>query len=159
VSTPTAEPAAIQTRASALYSSAGDGAKAVREDYLYWSGRLTETSFQLSLAVIAANWAVFGSVQKLLSNTWSKVSLVLVILSFAVSVLGAKWMSELHLRQVDHAAENIQRWESECRAALGRRDPWPFTRNIERVGRVMRELKMWLTLGAGAAFLVALLAS
>src|SRR5947209_1299855 len=52
----------------ALYQSPGEALKAVREDYLYWTEKLTDTSLQLSYAVIAANWAVFGSVDKLLSN-------------------------------------------------------------------------------------------
>jgi len=81
------------------------------------------------------------------------------MLSFGVSVLGAKWMSELHRRQIDHAEEDLRRWEKEFEAALDRRNPWPFTREIEYVGRCMRELKMLLTLGSGVAFVVALLAS
>lgn len=145
------------SRGGALYSSSSDGLRAVREDYLYWTGRLTETSFQLSLALIAANWAVFGSVQQILGSFWAKLSLLLVVVSLGLSVVGAKWMSELHRERVDYAAENLERWEKECSAALGRRDPWPFTSKIEQVGRWMRELRLWLTVLAGVAFLVALL--
>lgn len=57
-----------------LYQNPNDALKAVREDYLYWTGKLTDTSWQLSYAIIAANWAVFGSVDKLLGNLWSKLS-------------------------------------------------------------------------------------
>lgn len=146
-------------RAGTLYGNAGDGLKAVREDYLYWTGRLTDTSFQLSLAVIAANWAVFGSVPQLLDSTWAKTSLSLVVLSLGLSLLGAKCMGELHRKRIDYAAEDLDRWETECSRALGRRDPWPFTARIERLGRWMRELKTWLPVAAGAAFLTALLVS
>jgi hypothetical protein len=156
---PDVTPSPQSARGGALYANSSEGAKAVREDYLYWSGRLTDTSFQLSLAVIAANWAVFGSVQKLLGNAWAQTSLILVILSFALSVVGAKWMSELHRKQVDYAEQDLQRWDKECEASRGQRDPWPFTWKIEHLGRCMRELKMWLTLGAGAAFVAALLVS
>jgi hypothetical protein len=62
-----------------LYQNPNDALKAVREDYLYWTGKLTDTSWQLSYAIIAANWAVFGSVDKLLGNLWSKLSVSLVI--------------------------------------------------------------------------------
>ena len=59
-------------RSATLYATPGDGLKAVRDDYLYWTGRLTDSSPQLSFAVIAANWAVFGSVQALLNSPWAK---------------------------------------------------------------------------------------
>lgn len=151
------EPIGQVPRSGALYSNSGEGLKAVREDYHYWTGKLTESSFQLSLAVIAANWAVFGSVQRILDSCWAKSSLFLVIVNLAFSLLGAKWMGELHRERVDYAAEDLKRWEQECAAALGRRDPWPFTKKIERLGRILREVRTWLPLVAGAAFLVALL--
>ena len=47
-----------------------------------------ETSFALSLAVIGANWAVFGSVSKLLSNIWAELSIATVILSLGISLIG-----------------------------------------------------------------------
>ena len=68
-------------------------------------------------------------------------------------------MGELHRKRVDYAAEDVERWERECAASLGRRDPWPFTQEIERHGRGMRELRTWLPLAAGALFLGGLLAS
>jgi hypothetical protein len=118
---------------------------------------LTDTSFQLSLALIAANWAVFGSVRDLLKNSWAKASILLVILSLTLNLLGAKWMGELHRRQIDYAAEDPTRWEQECAAASARRAPWPFTTKIEHTGRVLREVRTWLPFGAGVAFAVAVI--
>jgi hypothetical protein len=143
---------------SAPYASPGEGIRAVRDEFLYWSARVTETSFHLSLAVIAANWAVFGSLQRILANPWSKLSLALVIIGLASSLAGAKWMSELHLHRFDYASSDPGRWNREARDALGRRDPWPFTPAIERLGRILRESKTWLPLLAGLAFLLALFA-
>jgi hypothetical protein len=78
------EPAELEARRAALYTSSADGLKAIREDYLYWTGKLTDSSFQLSLGIVAANWAAFGSVQKILSNIWAKTSLGIVIVTLGV---------------------------------------------------------------------------
>jgi hypothetical protein len=146
-------------RTGGLYASPREALSAVQGDYLYWTGKLTDSSFQLSLAVIAANWAVFGSVRGILANAWARSSLFLVLLSLAAGVLGAKWMSELHRKRVEYAEQDLDRWDREHAAALARRDPWPFTRMIELLGRWTRELKTWLPLAAGIAFIVALLTS
>jgi hypothetical protein len=73
-----------------LYKSAHEALKVVHDDYLYWTGKLTDTSLQLGYAIIAANWAVFGSVDKILKNPWSKLSVALVIIGLDLSVAGAK---------------------------------------------------------------------
>jgi hypothetical protein len=140
-----------------LYGSPNKALEAVREDYLYWSGRLTDTSLQLSYAVIAANWAVFGSVDGILKSFWSKLSVALVIVGLGLSLAGAKWMSELHRKRIDYAA-NAPRWAGEFRDNTGKRSAWPFTSQIETLGRIFREAKTWLSLAAGLSFLVALLA-
>lgn len=142
---------------SALYESPNEALKAVSDDYLYWTGKLTDTSLQLSYAVIAANWAVFGTVDKLLGNFWARLSVGLVISSLLLSLFGAKWMGELHKKQVDHAESDLARWEKEFNTNKGKRVAWPFTRTIEILGRVMREIKVWLPVLAGLAFLIALI--
>jgi hypothetical protein len=145
-----------RTRKGALYADATDGLRAVWQDYLYWTGKLTDSSFELSVGLIAANWAVFGSVQKIVANFWAKTSIALVIITLGISLVGAKVMGDLHRRRINYAGENVERWEKECEAALGHRDPWPFTKAIERSGRCLREIKTWLPLIAGGCFLVAL---
>jgi hypothetical protein len=42
---------------------------------------------QLSYAVLGANWAVFGAVDKILTNLYSKLSVLVVVLSLGLSVL------------------------------------------------------------------------
>jgi hypothetical protein len=66
---------------TSLYSTPEAALSSIRDDYLYWTGKLTESSFALSLAVIGANWAVFGSVDKVLNNIWAELSIAAVILS------------------------------------------------------------------------------
>ena len=141
----------------ALYESAGDALKAVRDDYLYWTEKLTDTSLQLSYAVIAANWAVFGTVDKLLGSFWAQLSLGLVILTLLFAVFGAKRMGELHRNQVDHAESDLARWQAEFTQNEGKQVAWPFTKGIEQLGHVMRWVKAWLPVLAGIAFLIALI--
>ena len=143
----------------ALYQSPNEALKALREEYQYWTGRLTDTSLQLSYAVIAANWAVFGSVDKILNNRWSQISIGLVVAALLLSVFGAKWMGELHRKQIDRAESNLEIWNSEFKQNAGKRVPWPFTSQIESLGRISREVRVWLPLLAGIAFLIALVSA
>lgn len=152
-------PAAGTPALVTLYAGPTEAAKAVHEDYLYWTGKLTDTSFQLSVAVIAANWAVFGSTQHLLANTWSKLSISVVILSVGTSLLGAKIMSELHRKRLEYAESDPARWKEEFDAAHGRSDPWPYTRVIEALAFLFRWCKTWLPLAGGALFLAGVAAS
>ena len=143
-------------RVGALYSDSTDALKAVREDYLYWTGKVTDSSLQLSLAIIAANWAAFGSVQKILSNRWSKFSLGLIIITLGLNLFSAWCIGELHQHRIDYAQKDSDRWDKECAAALSRKGPWPFTSRIEYLGFSLRIVKTWFPLAAGALFLLAL---
>lgn len=146
-------------RGSGLYDAPGDALKAVKEEYHYWTGKLTESSFQLSLGVIAANWAVFRSVESVLGNFWAKISLLLVLLCLAINLLTAKYMGELHRDRVEYAESDLSNWEREFSETKGKRDPWPFTQEIENLGRWARRFKAWLPIAAGLAFGVALVCS
>jgi hypothetical protein len=152
---PTAPRAAITTTGG-LYQSPGESLKAVRDDYIYWTAKLTDTSLQLSFAIIAANWAVFGSVAGVLASFWSKLSIALVVVGLGISLAAAYWMGELLRARVGYAELNPSRWASEFDAAFGKRDPWPFTSVIDALGWGMRATKTWLPLLAGISFLIAL---
>ena len=149
-------PLAAASTTEALYQSPSEALKAVHKDYLYWTGKLTDTSLQLSYAVIAANWAVFGSVDELLASFWSKPSVSLVIVGLGLSVAGAKWTGELHRARIEYAETDASRWKAEFQESAAKRDPWPFTKAIEYLGRAMREAKTWLPLIAGVSFFIAL---
>lgn len=145
---------------SGLYANPREALKAVKDDYHYWTGKLTESSFQLSLGVIAANWAVFSSVKGVLGNFWAKISLSLVLLCLAINLLTAKYMGELHRKRVEYAESSLDRWRKEFSETLGGQGvPWPFTEKIENLGWLTRELKAWLPILAGLFFLIALFCS
>ena len=139
-----------------LYPSPAEALRAVRDDYLYWTGKLSDTSLQLSYAVIAANWAAFGSVNGVLASIWSKFSVGLVIVALGLSVVGAKWMGESLRRRIEYAETDTSRWKAEFEDNAGKGNPWPFTGAIDSLGRGMREARTWLPLVAGLLFVIAL---
>ena len=133
--------------------SVNDKLQEVREHFSYWTGKLTETSVQLSYAVIAANWAAFGSVDQIRKSSWSKVSITLVVGSLGLSVFAAYWMGDLHDKQLDY----VDKHRDEFAAKRGKDRYWPYTKGIIFSAWVFRELKAWLPLAAGFSFLMALL--
>jgi hypothetical protein len=136
-----------------LYADPSEALKAVIANYEYWTGRLTETSAQMSYAVIAANWIIFGSVNVILKSTCSKLSLLFVLLSLATSVIGTWLLCEGHRRQGVYGDCNPGRWESEFRKFANTKHPWPFTNFIESTAAWTRNLKAAFVL-LGGAFLI-----
>jgi hypothetical protein len=146
-------PCVTQTTSGGLYRDPPDGLKAVIDGYQYWTGRLTETSAQMSYAVIAANWIVFGSVHVILSNVWSKLSLLSVLLTLATSVIGTWLLCEGHRRQGQYGDSDPVRWEAEFKQFANIKHPWPFTRFIEHTASLTRNLKAIFAL-LGGVFLI-----
>jgi len=67
-------PLANVVTSGALYQSANEALKAVQDDYLYWTEKLTDTSLQLSYAVIAelgSLWFCRQTFEQLLVETFN----------------------------------------------------------------------------------------
>jgi hypothetical protein len=139
-----------------VYEKASDGLKAVREDYHYWTEMLTKRSLELSVALIAANWAVFGSVERVLQNAWSKLSIIVLILGVAIGLFGAWRMGEMHRLLWTKAENDPEWWQREYEAAAGTNKTWPFTSQIESFGDTLRKIKLAAPLLGGLLFIVAL---
>jgi hypothetical protein len=139
---------------SALYETAQDALKKVADAYDYWSGRLTETSAQMCYALIGANWVVFQSVNGILQSAWAKLSLLMVLLALASSVVGSWWLSESLRRRVGYGEADNMRWEKEFQDARGKSVDWPFTSSIDRVGFLTRQIKAGFTLLGGILLIV-----
>lgn len=139
---------------SALYQTAQDALKKVAEEYNYWSGRLTETSAQMCYALIGANWVVFQSGHGILQNVWAKLSLLMVLLALASSVVGSWWLSESLRRRVEYGEDDNARWEKEFEDARGKSVDWPFTTSIDRVGFLTRQIKAGFTLLGGILLII-----
>jgi hypothetical protein len=138
-----------------LYGSPEEAVKSLKDDYSYWTGKLTESSFALSLAVIAANWAVFGSVDKIRDNVWAELSIAFVILSLGMSLIGNGWLGHLLRRRIEYAEKNQARWQKEYQNATKSRY-WPSTEKIDRLAERFRSAKIVLPVIGGAFFLIAL---
>lgn len=139
-----------------FYESPGAGLNAVKGSFDYWSGRITESSATLAIAVIAGNWAIFGSVEKILRNDWSRWSLISVILALGINLYGMRHLSEAHRKRMDWGEEHRDEWIKEFNETKGRRGAWPYTKSILFWSRLFRECRTWLPLIGGILFLIAL---
>jgi hypothetical protein len=139
-----------------LYQSPAEALKAIRDDYLHWTGKLSDTSLQLSYAVIAANWAAFGSVSGVLASFWSKVSVGLVVITLGLGVVGAKLMGEKLRERIKYAETDSSQWNAEFTESVNSPSSWPYTPAIDLLGLRMRQAKTWIPLAAGISFIIAL---
>ena len=140
------------------WNNAADGIKMLRKEYHYWTERLTAVSFQLWLSLIAANWAVFGSVDHIINNLWSKGSIFFVTLGVVVDVVGAWQLGELHRAEIDEANAHPDTWKKRFDKGWGNPDErWPFTKGIEDTAKVFRYMKLTAMVVAWVLFFVALL--
>lgn len=140
-----------------LYESPRKALESLVDHYNYWTSKVTESSFALSLAVIGANWAVFGSLENITKHPWAEWSLGLVVASLGISLFGYWLLGELVRRRISYGEENPARWVTEFENTRGKNVPWPSTKLIDRAGIVFRFLRMLLPIAGGAFFLMALL--
>jgi hypothetical protein len=150
---------AVPSDAGTIFPEPIDATKAVNDDFIYWSGRLTEYSVQLSYAVIAGCWAVFKTKDQILGNHFVKLSLACAIGGIAINLIGAHALSEEHRAKVAYAEADLSRWRNEWQEETGHRSAWPFGKRIVITAAVLRQIKFILPLMGGALFLLALFRS
>jgi hypothetical protein len=135
-----------------LYKDPQAALQPILDGYSYWTGKLTESSFALSVAVIGASWAAFGSVDKVLTNIWAEVSIAAVILSLAVSLFGHWYLGGQLRKRIEYAEEDAARWQKEFSENTGKSTPWPSTQAIDNWAKLFRFGKMFLPVLGGRAF-------
>ena len=150
----TAAPPQLQP-ATGLYENPQAALKLIQDDYHYWTGKLTDSSFALSLAVIGANWAAFGSIDKVLNNTCAEISIAAVILSLVFSLIGNWYLGGLLRKRIAYAEQDAARWHQEFTENAGKSTPWPSTEWIERLAAGFRFLRTFLPVIGGVFFLIA----
>ncbi len=140
------------------FNSSGEAAKELQEGFNDWSSILTKHSIEATLATIAANWAVHGNAQTILSNVWSKWSLAIAIGFLGINLLGSGWMTYLYNQRRRYADDNQDRWETEFQEAgkITKSTPWPYTDLIQGLGSVTRFLKVTVPMIAALLFIVSL---
>ena len=139
------------------YTSAQDALKSINSSFNAWTQALSERSVQLSYALVAANWAVFSSTDRLLANRWAVASLSIVVAFLVVNVVVTRIISEKLRTRYVYAESDPVRWEEEFKKYRGKPVPWPFTSGIDHWARTLREARTWLPLLAGGAFFAAIL--
>lgn len=137
-----------------LYSSPGEALKKVASEYEYWSGRLTETSLQMCYAIIGANWVLFGSMNRILTNVWAKYSVFMVMVALGTNIIGSLALSETLRKRIDYGENDKDRWKKEFDESSQQSSPWPFTSGIDNVGRLMRIIKGVFTLLAALLMII-----
>lgn len=143
-------------RRSHRYESAGAALTSVGEWFDRWTISLTERATELSYALIAANWAVFGSVDKIINSPWSKLSLISVVVLQAANLVLTRVIAGALRSQYAHAEADPSRWQEEFERAKTGCSAWPSTNQIDGSAALLRELKTWLPLAGGVFFCVAL---
>ena len=138
------------------FKSSGDASKELFDRFNDWASALTARSIQASFAIIAANWAVYGSEQAILANPLSKWSLTIAMVFLGLNVTATWWMAVLYGRRVNHAQEDKDRWETEYIQVANRQAPWPYTKLIEGLGGWMRVANALVPLVAGSLFIASL---
>jgi hypothetical protein len=128
--------------------------EAVGSEFNHWSGKLTENSLQMCYALIGANWVVYGSVGNILQSEWAKLSLLMVILTLAINVIGSWYFSESLRRRFEWAESHSTQWEKEFQDAVGARTAFPFIEAHEKIGFWLRQVKGLLPLVSGAFLIV-----
>jgi hypothetical protein len=139
-----------------LYKTPSEAVREVQTSYRTWSGQLTQRSYELSTAVIVANWATFGSINPLLGNPWAKASIGVVVGGLVVTIFGTWMMSEWLKGRIDYAEGNLKRWHEEFDHYKTKKHPWPFTHTIEMAGAGLRITKTFVPLLGGIFYLCAL---
>jgi hypothetical protein len=144
---------------SSLYENPGAALKDLVESYHYWGEKLTDSSFALSLAVIGANWAAFGSIDQIRGNIWSELSIASILLSLAINLIGMKRLAEAHRKQIEYAEKDADQWQREFDEATNTSCPWPSTAKIDTLAHRLRICRTYFPLIGGALFIAALIFS
>lgn len=129
----------------------------VKRFYDSWSGQLTQRSFELSMAVIAADWTVFGGMSQILNNRLAKGSVAVVVTGLLLVLLGTWINSELLREQANYAERNPERWAKELEKFRGVESAWPSTRLIDNIAIGLRVVKTFMPIFGGILFILALL--
>ena len=141
--------------ATGLYETPRDALKSVRDDFSYWTGKITKTSYGLSIAIIGANWAVFGSANKLLINVWAELSIAAVIATLGISLIGYWYLGGQLRKRIAYAEEDAVRWSDEFTHNSGQATDWPITERIVRLAAIFRFVRTFLPVIGGVLFFVA----
>ena len=70
----------------------------------------------------------YRSTDKILDNSYSKWSLIIVIIFFGVNLLGTLFMTKLYGKRIDYIDKDKNRWDQEYIEVEDKPSPWPYTK-------------------------------
>lgn len=139
--------------AGRIYQSAAEGQKALQSRYEYWTAKINEHSFQVSISLIAANWAVHSS--SVSGSVLAVFSIAFALLTLLLSLGGALGMSLLHYSAFYDSVKNNSKWNERWKdAERNQASPWPFTHGIISLGIWIAWLKVIIPCVSAILFLL-----
>ena len=141
---------------SRRFSKAGDAAAELITGFNDWSANISLYGMHMAYAVIAANWAVYGNAQAILSNPWAKYSVAIVIFFLGLNLFCTWLMTNLYANQCDYANDDKIRWKKEFNNENITSSAWPYTKYIENLGDFIRIIKVWVPIVGGVVFILGL---
>ena len=138
------------------FEHASDATKELHEQFNDWSAAVPKYGLQVALALIAANWAIYGGRAVILSNPLSKWSIAVAVLYLGFNLAGVWWMTRQYDKRKIYADEDVGRWKREYAASVGVTTHWPYTRAIDNFGGLMRYVHTFAPLLSGLLLLVSL---
>jgi hypothetical protein len=101
-----------------------------------------------------ANWAVFGSFDKIRNNICAELSIAAVLLTLVTSLIGHWYLGGQLRKRIAYAEEDLARWQKEFNENAGKPTPWPSTKRIDNCAKVFRFAKMSLPIVGGVLFVI-----
>lgn len=138
---------------SLQYESPVAGQKQLSERYGYWTAKIGDLSFQASLALIAANWAVFSG--DLENHSFAVASVLIALLSVVASLAGAAYLAALHFKAFDLSQKRKADWLRQWEESDHHTSTWPFNASIIRGGVCLTLVRLGLPILAGFFLLLA----
>ena len=141
---------------SRRFSNAGDAAAELITGFNDWSANISLYGMHMAYAVIAANWAVYGNAQTILSNPWAKYSVAIVILFLGLNLFCTWLMTNSYAERCDYADDDKNRWANEFKNEDAKSSAWPYSKYIENLGDFIRFIKVWVPIVGGIVFILGL---
>lgn len=138
------------------FENASDATKELHEQFNDWSAAVPKYGLQVALALIAANWAIYGGRAVILSNPFSKWSIVVAVLYLGFNLAGVWWMTRQFDKRKIYADEDVGRWKREYADSIGVTTHWPYTPAIDNFGGFMRYIHTFAPLFSGVLLLASL---
>ena len=138
------------------FQEPGDATRELFEGFNDWSSSLKSYGLQAAYALIAANWAMHGVTDTILSNSWAKWSMVIAVGYIGIHLALAGWMTCLCRRRCTYADADKRRWRIEYNVYETQGSPWPYTQWIQWLGGSIRFLHVVGPLTSGALLIASM---